>query len=119
MAVKVMLKKIRQSRGLSQNQLAQQIGTSLQNIQKIEYGKTKGIQYEMLNKLCQLLQCQPGDLLEWIPDDELDNREMNIQTRESHPQEEDTDTINNKPSLKPSKRNFLNVVPEVEVLESA
>lgn len=68
-----MLKIIRQQRGLSQNQLATLVGTSVQNIQKIEYGKTRGIQYEILNKLCLALQCQPGDLLIWTPDDFQEN----------------------------------------------
>jgi len=69
MAVKVLLKEIRTSRGISQNKLAQQIGMTLQNLQNIEYGKSKGIQYGALNKLCQVLNCQPGDLLVFVSDD--------------------------------------------------
>ncbi len=68
--MKVRLKQIRLSRGLSQNKLAQLVDMTLQNVQKIEYGKTKGLQYDALNKLCRVLDCQPGDLLVYEPDDE-------------------------------------------------
>lgn len=71
--MKVLLKKVRTERGLSQNKLAQQIGTTLQNIQKIEYGNTKGIQYDVLSKLCKVLNCQPGDLLVETPDKDDDH----------------------------------------------
>ncbi len=77
--MKVRLKQIRLSRGLSQNKLAQLVDMTLQNVQKIEYGKTKGLQYDALNKLCKVLDCQPGDLLVYEPDDEsleqITNRE--------------------------------------------
>lgn len=68
--MKVRLKEVRMSRGLSQNKLAQLVNMTLQNVQKIEYGKTKGLQYDALNKLCKALECQPGDLLVYEPDDE-------------------------------------------------
>ena len=68
--MKVRLKELRTSRGLSQNKLAQLVSMTLQNIQKIEYGKTKGLQYDALNKLCKALNCQPGDLLVYETDDE-------------------------------------------------
>ena len=76
MTVKILLKTIRNSRGVSQNQLARLTGMSVQNIQKIEYGHTKGLQYDTLNKLCQALDCQPGDLLQWIPDVETDSEKV-------------------------------------------
>lgn len=114
-----MLKKVRTSRGLSQNQLAQQIGTSLQNIQKIEYGKTKGIQYEMLNKLCQILQCQPGDILEWVPDEELEKQSLNANPVQIQGEQMKRNAIGESPHSKSKKGSFLNVVCEFEVLESA
>jgi putative transcriptional regulator len=68
MTVKINLKKIRTGRGISQNGLAQQLGMTLQNIQKIEYGQAKSIPLETLDKLCKALNCQVGDLLVYIPD---------------------------------------------------
>ncbi len=79
MAVKVKLKQIRLSRGLSQNKLAQLVNMTLQNIQKIEYGKTKGLQYDALNKLCKALDCQPGDLLIYEPDDDKTQEQITNQ----------------------------------------
>lgn len=70
MPVKILLKEMRMARGLSQNGLAQKLGMTLQNIQKIEYGKSKGIQFDVLAKLCQVLDCQPGDLLVYVEERE-------------------------------------------------
>lgn len=68
MTVKILLKQVRKSRKLSQNKLAQLMGMSLQNIQRIEYGDAKSIPLETLDKLCTILDCQPGDLLIRVPD---------------------------------------------------
>jgi putative transcriptional regulator len=65
MPVKIKLKEVRESRGLSQNALARQLEMSLANVQKIEYGKAKSIPLDTLDKLCQVLECLPGDLLEY------------------------------------------------------
>ncbi|WP_347277872.1 helix-turn-helix domain-containing protein [Leptolyngbya sp. FACHB-711] len=63
--MKIKLKEVRESRGLSQNRLAQACDMTLQNIQKIEYGKAKSLTLDALDKLCTALQCQPGDLLKY------------------------------------------------------
>lgn len=67
--MKIRLKEVRLSRQLSQNKLAQLVGMTLQNVQRIEYGEAKSIPLETLDKLCQALNCQPGDLLVWFPND--------------------------------------------------
>ncbi|PHZ84558.1 helix-turn-helix domain-containing protein [Paremcibacter congregatus] len=43
--------------------LAQAIGTSEQNMSMIKTGKIKGIRFDTLVKICDVLDCQPGDLL--------------------------------------------------------
>ena len=63
MSVKVLLQEVRKSKGLSQNQLARLTNMSPQNIQKIEQGEAKSLTFNALNRFCQVLQCQPGDLL--------------------------------------------------------
>ena len=73
MTVKVLLKQIREKRGLSQNKLAQMMTMSLQNIQRIEYGDAKSIPLETLDRLCEALDCQPGDLLIKVDDPEREN----------------------------------------------
>ena len=73
MTVKVILKQIREKRGLSQNKLAQIMTMSLQNIQRIEYGDAKSIPLETLDRLCEALNCQPGDLLIKVDDPERES----------------------------------------------
>jgi putative transcriptional regulator len=73
MAVEVKLKEIRNVRGISQNELARRLEMSLANVQKIEYGKAKSIPLDTLDKLCQILQCEVGDLLVRVPDDDGEN----------------------------------------------
>ena len=69
MAVLVKLKNTRETKGFSQNELARRTGYSLQNIQKIEQGRAASITFEALGRFCKVLECQPGDILEWLPDD--------------------------------------------------
>ncbi len=68
MLVKVLLKEVRKTRGLSQNELARLTQMSPQNIQKIEQGEAKSMTFKTLGRFCQALKCQPGDLLVYIED---------------------------------------------------
>ncbi|MEO1109499.1 MAG: helix-turn-helix transcriptional regulator [Pseudomonadota bacterium] len=49
--------------------LALAIGITEQNLSLLKSGKVKGVRFETLAKLCQVLDCQPGDLLEAMIDD--------------------------------------------------
>ncbi|NJM68149.1 MAG: helix-turn-helix domain-containing protein [Acaryochloris sp. RU_4_1] len=69
MTVKILLKELRTARNLSQNKLARLLDMSPQNVQRIEYGEAKAIPLETLDKLCSVLDCQPGDILVWVDDD--------------------------------------------------
>ncbi|WP_339363722.1 helix-turn-helix domain-containing protein [Aliterella atlantica] len=110
--MKVQLKQIRQSRGLSQNKLAQLVDMTLQNIQKIEYGKTKGLQYDALNKLCKALNCQPGDLLIYEPDDETQEQITNQEVLKKLEQVKKLDDAN--PEIGHHRpHSFLTVIAEV------
>ena len=51
----IRLKKLRKARGMSQNELARQVDMTVQNIQKIEQGRTKSIPYESLDAICKAL----------------------------------------------------------------
>jgi len=46
--------------------LAAQIGITEQNLSLLKSGKVKGIRFETLAKLCAVLECQPGDILEAV-----------------------------------------------------
>ena len=71
MAVKVMLKQVRESRGFSQNELARRVDMTSQYIQKIEQGRSMSIPYETLDKFCKELGCQVGDILVYVPNTEI------------------------------------------------
>ena len=54
--------------------LAERIGISPVNLSRIKTGKSSAVRFSTLDAICQALDCQPGDLLEYIPDDEVDDR---------------------------------------------
>jgi len=76
MTVEVRLKEMRNARGISQNELARRLEMSLANVQKIEYGKAKSIPLDTLDKLCQILECEVGQLLVRVPDDDGEGTEL-------------------------------------------
>ena len=51
--------------------LAERIGISPVNLSRIKMGKISAVRFSTLDAICQALDCQPGDLLEYIPDDEV------------------------------------------------
>lgn len=55
-------------RKMKSKELAIQIGTTEQNLSMIKTGKVKGIRFNTLDQICATLECQPGDILEYVPD---------------------------------------------------
>lgn len=55
-------------RKMSLNELSRRIGISNVNLSRIKTGKVSGVRFNTLNALCDALDCQPGDILEYIPD---------------------------------------------------
>ncbi|WP_407078832.1 helix-turn-helix domain-containing protein [Xenorhabdus szentirmaii] len=52
-------------RKVKSKDLAQAIGITEQNLSLLKTGKVKGIRFSTLNAICQYLDCQPGDILEF------------------------------------------------------
>ena len=50
-------------RKLKSKDLAEQVGMTEANLSLLKQGKVKGVRFETLEKICEILQCQPGDLL--------------------------------------------------------
>ena len=50
-------------------ELAAEVGITEQNLSLLRTGKVKGVRFATLEKICQALECQPGDILEFIPDE--------------------------------------------------
>ena len=49
-------------------ELATEIGITEQNLSLLRTGKVKGVRFSTLEQICRILECQPGDILEYIPD---------------------------------------------------
>ncbi|MEE9346319.1 MAG: helix-turn-helix transcriptional regulator [Methylococcales bacterium] len=50
-------------------ELATEIGITEQNLSLLRTGKVKGVRFSTLEKICQILECQPGDILEFVSDE--------------------------------------------------
>lgn len=55
-------------RKMSVTELSERVGITMANISILKNGKAKAIKLETLNKICHVLDCQPGDLLEYLED---------------------------------------------------
>lgn len=70
MPVIINLDVIMAKRKISSNELAEKIGITPANLSILKTGKAKAIRFSTLDKICEVLECQPGDILEWRNDDE-------------------------------------------------
>ncbi len=70
MSINITLDVMLAKRKTSVTQLSEQVGITVSNISILKNGKAKAIKLETLNRICETLNCQPGDLLEYIPDNE-------------------------------------------------
>ena len=70
MAITIRLDRVMADRKMSLNELAEKVGLSNVNLSNLKTGKMKGIRLETLNSICKVLNCQPGDLLEYTEDEE-------------------------------------------------
>lgn len=59
-------------RKMSVTELSSRVGITMANISILKNGKAKAVKLDTLNKICCALDCQPGDLLEYVPDMETD-----------------------------------------------
>jgi putative transcriptional regulator len=54
-------------RKMRSKELAERVGITEQNLSLLKSGKVKGVRFETLERICEALECQPGDLLEFTP----------------------------------------------------
>ncbi|MBQ8549635.1 MAG: helix-turn-helix transcriptional regulator [Lachnospiraceae bacterium] len=54
-------------RKISSNELAEKIGITPANLSVLKTGKAKAVRFSTLEKICEVLSCQPGDILEYDP----------------------------------------------------
>ncbi len=55
---------------MSSGELAEKVGIAPANLSILKTGKAKAIRFMTLSAICKALNCQPGDLLEYAPDEE-------------------------------------------------
>ena len=68
MAIVVQLDVMLARRKMRSRELAERVGITEQNISLLKSGKVRGVRFDTLERICQVLQCQPGDLLEYQPE---------------------------------------------------
>lgn len=66
--IKVHLDKVLEERGMTSRELAEMIGITQANLSILKTGKAKGLRFSTLIAICEILDCQPADLLEYVKD---------------------------------------------------
>ena len=69
MAIVLRLDRVMADRKMSLNELSEKVGISNVNLSKLKTGKASAIRFTTLNAICQALDCQPGDMLEYQQDE--------------------------------------------------
>lgn len=57
-------------RKMSVNEFAERVGITPANVSVLKNGRAKAVRFSTLAAMCEVLDCQPGDLLEWVPDED-------------------------------------------------
>ncbi len=57
-------------RKMSLTELSEKVGITMANLSILKKGKAKAIRFSTMEAICEILDCQPGDILEFVPDDE-------------------------------------------------
>lgn len=61
--IEVCLEEVLRVRGLTLTELSTRVGVSLVNLSVLKNGRARAIRFTTLSRLCEVLECQPGDLL--------------------------------------------------------
>ncbi|MCC2598493.1 helix-turn-helix domain-containing protein [Sphingobacterium sp. FBM7-1] len=70
MPIKIHLDKLMSEKKVSLNELSHRVGITLSNLSIIKNEKSKAIRLSTLEALCKALDCQPGELMEYIEEGE-------------------------------------------------
>lgn len=91
MAIILRLDRVMADRKMSLNELSQRVGIANVNLSNIKTGKVSAIRFSTLNAICDVLDCQPGDILEYERDSPAERQTEALpgnQSSESSPAEE-------------------------------
>jgi putative transcriptional regulator len=70
MPINVTLDIMLAKRKMSLNELSDRVGVTPSNLSILKTGKAKGVRFSTLEKLCAALDCQPAELMEYLPETE-------------------------------------------------
>ena len=68
MPIRVNLDLVLVKRGITLSELAERVGVTLPNLSILKTNKARAIRFTTLDGICRALECQPGDLLEYVED---------------------------------------------------
>lgn len=68
MAIVVNLDVMMAKRKIGLTELSEKVGITMANLSILKTGKAKAVRFSTLERLCEILRCQPGDILEYGPD---------------------------------------------------
>ena len=69
MAIEVKLDDVLHERRMTLSQLAEKVDITLANLSILKTGKARAMRFSTLNAICEVLSCQPGDILRFVPDE--------------------------------------------------
>ncbi|PJM72934.1 transcriptional regulator [Bifidobacterium primatium] len=70
MTIRINLDVMMAKRKIGVGELADRVGITPANVSILKNGRAKAVRFTTLDALCRALNCQPGDILEWVDDDE-------------------------------------------------
>ena len=70
--IKLRLDRVMLEKGISLQDLASRVGITNANMSNIKTGKITAIRFSTLDAICKILECQPGDILEYVEEESLD-----------------------------------------------
>lgn len=68
MPIILRLDRVMADRKMSLNELSERVGVANVNLSKIKTGKISAIRFSTLEAICETLECQPGDIMEYVPE---------------------------------------------------
>ncbi len=77
MPIVLRLDRVMADRKMSLNELSSRVGVANVNLSKLKTGKVSAVRFSTLEAICDVLDCQPGDILEFVRDDHSEKRGTN------------------------------------------
>ena len=74
MAIAVKLDDLLHDRRMTLTELAERVGITIVNLSILKTGKARAIRFSTLEAICEALDCQPGDILEFVPEPTADEQ---------------------------------------------